>query len=83
MFPRHPAHESSKLHQFVSLMSELCSFFVFSALFTEFCICACAMLFKNAFHIDQNTIAIGPSHFWLSHVWTTISCSQVWLAVDF
>ena len=38
MFSRHAASDSSKLHQFVSLIP----FYVFRALFTEFCNCACA-----------------------------------------
>ena len=38
--------------------------------------------FKIAFLNDQNTLVISPSHFWFSHVKTTILRSRVWLVVD-
>ena len=37
IFSRHPASDSSKLHQFVSFDVLVNSFFVLKALFTEFC----------------------------------------------
>ena len=40
MFSRHPASDSSKLHQFVSFDVRVMFLFVFKALFTEFCACA-------------------------------------------
>ena len=40
--------------------------------------------FKIAFLNDQKAPVISPSYFWFSHVYeTTISCSQIWLVVDF
>ena len=46
MFSRHPASDSLKLHRFVSFDVLVNSFFVFKALFTEFCNCACAKVIR-------------------------------------
>ena len=46
MFSRQPASDSSKLHHFVSFDVWVNSFFVFKALFTEFCNCTCAMVIR-------------------------------------
>ena len=58
MFSRHPVSDSSKLHEFVGLMSELIPFFVFKALFTEFCNCACAKKVIRLMRIRHTCVAL-------------------------
>ena len=41
------------------------------------------MLLRLLFLNDQNTFVISPSHFLLIYVLTSISCSRIWLVVDF
>ena len=54
MFSRHPASDLSKLHQFVSFDG----FFVFKALFTEFCNCACAKKVIRLIRIRHTCVAL-------------------------
>ena len=58
MFSRHPASDSLKLHQFV--LFDVCanSFFVFKALFTEFCIWACAKKIVMLIRIPHVCVAL-------------------------
>ena len=49
MISRHPANDSSKLHQFVSFGVRAMFLFVFSSLFTEFCSRACAKKDSSAY----------------------------------
>ena len=58
MFSRHPASDSSKLHQFVLFDVGVNSFFVFKALFTEFCSCACAKKIVMLIRIRHICVAL-------------------------
>ena len=58
MFSRHPASDSSRLHQFVSFDVWVNSFFVFKAIFTEFCNCACAKKIVMLIRIRRTCVAL-------------------------
>ena len=58
MFSRHPESDSSKFHQFVSFDVSVNSFFVFKALFTEFCNCACAKKIVMLIRIRHTCVAL-------------------------
>ena len=58
MFSRHPASDSSKLHRLARLMSESIPFFVFKALLTEFCNCACAKKLIRLIRIRHTCVAL-------------------------
>ena len=58
MFSRHPASDSSKLRQFVSFDVWVNSFFVFNALLTEFCNCACAKKIGMLIRIRHTCVAL-------------------------
>ena len=55
---RHPASDSSKLHQIVSFDVCVNSFFVFKALFTEICNCACAKKIVMLIRIRHPCVAL-------------------------
>ena len=58
MFFRHPASDLSKLRQCVSFDVCACSFFLFKALFTEFCNCACAKKIVMLIRIRHICVAL-------------------------
>ena len=58
MFSRHPARDSSKLHQFVSFDVSVMFLFVFKALFTELCNCPCAKKIIMLIRIRHTFVAL-------------------------
>ena len=55
---RHPASDSSKHHQFVSFDVQVMFLFVFKALFTEFCNCACAIKIVIFTRVRHSCVAL-------------------------
>ena len=58
MFSRHPASDSSKLHQFVPFDVSVNSCVVFKALFTEVCNYACAKKIVMLIRIRHTRVAL-------------------------
>ena len=58
VFKTSAASDSSKLHQFVLFNVGVNSFFMFKALFTEFCNCACAKKIVMLIRIRHTCIAL-------------------------